>query len=468
MPSNDRYDAVIIGAGTSGGFIAQALTRAGLRCVVLEAGKDFTRKTYPRKDVDANAQLYWGGGVELTSDAGIGLLRPKVVGGGSIVNGALMDRFDDVAFDSWREASGVEFLTRSQLDPFYDRANQEIVIEEIPEGYRNGNADVFRRGFERNGYRYAALHRAQNNCRYEDGNCCIECLAGCPIESKQSMAVTTLRRAREAGLEVVSEFEAQRVEEAEDEVRITGIAADRSTHTYIGRRLVLAAGAIGNSRLLLASGFATRLPALGHNFYTHPQYMILARYAEAIHSQRGPLQTYKSDDPSFRRNGFKLENVFAPPAAIALLLPAFGARHQELMRNITHLACIEVAVRDTQPGRIRLSSRGLAVVDKKLNDEDRRRRDRGREAIRNIFHSTGAKEILEGSFAIGLHLMGGCNLGLDASKSVTSPEFRLHGSRNIYVGDSSIFPNAPGINPAFTIMALSLMTADQILKDARA
>jgi len=467
MPSNDRYDAVIIGAGTSGGFIAQALTRAGMKCVVLEAGKDFTRTTYPRKDVDANAQMYWGGGVELTSDAGIGLLRPKVVGGGSIVNGALMDRFDDLAFDAWRETSGVDFLSRAQLDPFYDRANQEIVIEEIPEGYRNGNADVFRRGFERNGYRHAALHRAQNNCRYEDGNCCIECLAGCPIESKQSMAVTTLRRGREAGLELVSEVEVQRIEEHADEVSVTAIAADRSVRNYRGRRLVLAAGAIGNSRLLLASGFASRLPALGQNFYTHPQYMILGRYEEAINSQRGPLQTYKSDDPSFRRNGFKLENVFAPPAAIALLLPAFGARHQQLMRDITHLACIEVAVRDTQPGRILLSSRGTAIVEKKLNAEDRRRRDLGREAIRNIFLSTGAKEILEGGFAIGLHLMGGCNLGVDAARSVTSPEFRLHGSRNIYVGDSSIFPNAPGINPAFTIMALSIMTADQILKDAR-
>ena len=467
MASNDIYDAVIIGAGTSGGFIAQALVQAGMRCVTLEAGKDYTRTTYPTKEVDANAQLYWGGGVELTSDAGIGLLRPKVVGGGSIVNGALMDRFDDIAFDPWRDESGVSFFSRAQLDPFYDRANQEIAIQDIPEAYRNGNAEMFRRGFERNGYRYAPLHRAQSNCRYEDGNCCIECLSGCLIESKQTMAVTTLRRARQGGLEVVSELEVQHVEDGADEVTVTGVGPDRVQQTFRGKRLVLAAGAIGNTRLLLASGFASRLPALGQNFYTHPQYMILGRYEEPINSHRGPLQTYKSDDPNFRRKGFKLENVFAPAAAIALLLPRFGKRHFELMKNISKLACIEVAVRDTNPGRIRLNSKGGAVVEKKLNDEDRRRHDLGRDAIRNIFLSTGAKEILEGGFAIGLHLMGGCNMGVDGTKAVTSPEFRLHGSRNIYVGDSSIFPNAPGINPAFTIMALSIMAADQILKDAR-
>ena len=100
--------------------------------------------------------------------------------------------------------------------------------------------------------------------------------------------------------------------------------------------------------------------------------------------------------------------------------------------------------------------------------EDQRRRKLGLEAIRNIFYATGAREIIEGDIAIGLHLMGGCNMGVDGARSVVSPEFRLHGSRRIYAGDSSIFPNAPGINPSYTIAALSLRAADQILRDVRA
>jgi choline dehydrogenase-like flavoprotein len=231
---------------------------------------------------------------------------------------------------------------------------------------------------------------------------------------------------------------------------------------------VLAAGAIGNSRLLLASGFDKRLPALGHNFYTHPQYMNLGVYDEPVNAQRGPLQSYKSNDPSFRRSGFKLENVFGPPVAVAMLVPGFGAAHMRRMKQITHFACIEVAVRDTNPGRIRVTSSGGAVIDKRLNDEDARRRDRGLAAIRNIFLSTGAREIIAGNIAIGLHLMGGCNIGVDPSRSVTAPDFHLHGCDNIYAADSSIFPNAPGINPSFTIMALSSMAADRIVRDRRA
>jgi choline dehydrogenase-like flavoprotein len=462
------HDAIIVGAGVSGATIANTLVRAGLTCVMLEAGRDFSTATYPRHELDATTQFYWGGGIELTSDAALGLLRPKVVGGGSVMNQALLDRFDDDAIDSWRARSGVEFFTRAGLDPWYERIERQISITTVPEEYANGNAGVFREGFARNGYRYAPLVRAQRDCRFGDGNSCIECLMGCRIESKQSMPVTQLRRARAAGLELVAEVEAQRVEALGDTVTVHGVGRDGSPQHWRGRRLICAAGAIGNSRLLLNSGFDARLPRLGHDFYTHPQFMTLGLYDRPIDAHRGPLQSYKSDDPTFRRGGFKLENVFSPPGAIAMLLPGFGRQHQRRMRQITHLACIEVAVRDTQPGRIRVRRRGTPIVDKPLNAEDRRRRDRGLAAIRNIFLATGAREIIEGDVAIGLHLMGGCSMGTDPARSVTGPDFRLHGIPNIYAADSSIFPDAPGINPSFTIMALAAMAAERIVADARA
>lgn len=462
-----NYDAVIVGAGVSGSFIANALTQGGMRCVLLEAGSDFDRTTYPRTEIDANAQLYWGGGIELNSDASIGLLRPKVVGGGSVVNQALVDRFDDLALDSWRDVSGVSFLQRKELDPWYDRAAREICIQTVPEEHRNGNAEIFRRGFELNGYRWARLERAQKDCRFEQGNCCIECLAGCRIESKQSTPVTVLRRARAAGLVVVSDFEARRVTEGPGEVVVAGMDRDGSVASYRAPRVVLACGAIGNSKLLLESGFGGRLPALGTRFYTHPQYMTLAIYDEPVNAHRGPLQSYKSDDPTFRRGGFKLENVFAPPVAIAMLVPGFGAPHLGRMKSITHMACIEVAVRDTNPGRVRVGRGGKLIVEKRLGTEDEARRERGRDAIRQIFAATGAREIIDGSFPIGLHLMGGCGIGTDPEQSVVSPEFCLHGSPRITVADSSVFPNAPGINPSFTIMALALKSGDGILRDAR-
>ena len=57
------------------------------------------------------------------------------------------------------------------------------------------------------------------------------------------------------------------------------------------------------------------------------------------------------------------------------------------------------------------------------------------------------------------------NMGVDPKTSVVDPEFRLHGYKNIFAADSSIFPNAPGINPSLTIMALSKKAAADILRN---
>lgn len=466
-----RRDVIIIGGGVSGLAWARDLAQAGMAPLVLEAGNRYDRHTYPRSELDGSAQLYWGGGVELTADAAIGILRPRVVGGGSIVNQALMDRFDDLALDDWRADSGVDWFTAADMDGWYARAEGHLILNPVPEEYRNRNAEIFAEGFRRNGYAWEPLRRAQSDCHFEDGNCCVECLNGCRIDSKQSAAITALPLAEAAGATLVPQVEVLRIVEHADHVEVTGrytVASPRAGETEQWRagRVVLASGAIGNTRLLLASGYQERLPALGTEFYTHPQYMNFGLFDEPVNAHRGPLQNYKSADPGFRRQGFKLENVYAGPSSIAMLMPGYGRAHMARMRSMPHFGCIEVCVRDTNPGRIRLGKGGATVVDKTLNAEDRRRRSAGMAAIRNIFVSMGAHSLIEGDIGIGLHLMGGCRIGVDARTSVVDPEFRLHGSRRIHAADSSVFPHAPGINPSLTVSALAIRAAAGVVKEA--
>jgi len=460
MPVPSRtFDVVIVGSGVSGSFIAHELASAGARCAVLEAGAAFDPPDYPSNELEGNASLYWSGGVELDTRARLCLLRPKVVGGGSVVNQALLDRFDDDALGSWRVRSGLEIFDSSEMAAWYARAEAELALQEIPEKHWNRNARIFREGFAKNGFRCAPLRRAQKDCRYEEGNDCIVCLNGCPISSKQSAAVTVLASAIAKGVTLVSGFEARQVGVSHGVNRVTGIHADGREETFFCGKLVLAAGAVGTTKLLLASGFGERLPWLGRGFFTHPQFMVFARYAEPVDAHRGPFQALKSDEPEFRRGGFKLENVFAPPGGLAMLLPLSGRRHAEVMKGMRHLACIEVAVRDTCAGRVTLDG-GAIRIRKRLNREDRRRRDRGLAAVDRIFRSTGALEIFPGAFPVGLHLMGGCAMGTDPQTSVVDARSRLHGHDGITIADSSVFPDAPGINPSLTIMALSIRAAD--------
>lgn len=460
-----QYDVIIIGAGVSGSFIAQDLALSGAKVLVIEAGRSFTRDTYPRTEMDGNAKLYWGGGVELNTSATLALLRPKVVGGGSIVNQALMDRFDSNALDSWRAQSGVSFFSEMNLAPWYHAAESELTIKEIPEKYRNGNAEIFAEGFAKNGYTCKPLIRAQRDCQFEAGNDCIECLSGCRIDSKQSTSITTLKRAMQAGCQLASSCEVEQVTTKNGGVIIDGRTQWGMPFSFSTRKVVLAAGAIGNSRLLLNSGFQKKLPAIGKGFYTHPQFMVMGLYNKEINAHKGPLQSYKSADSGFRLKGFKLENVFAPPVAISMLVPGKGPGHLSKMKEITKIACIEVAVRDTNPGTISVNRKGRAQIQKELNFLDLERKSNGLEAINNIFQSTNAREIIPGRLGIGLHLMGGLAMGASATAAVVNPEFKLHGEQNIYAADSSIFPNAPGINPSLTIMALSKMAASFIGKE---
>ena len=54
-------------------------------------------------------------------------------------------------------------------------------------------------------------------------------------------------------------------------------------------------------------------------------------------------------------------------------------------------------------------------------------------------------------------------LGLSGDDAVVNPEGRAFDVPNLYICDNSVFPSALSVNPALTIMALSLRTADKFL-----
>jgi choline dehydrogenase-like flavoprotein len=88
--------------------------------------------------------------------------------------------------------------------------------------------------------------------------------------------------------------------------------------------------------------------------------------------------------------------------------------------------------------------------------------DDGLNTVEEMYRSVGAREVVRCPMPFGLHLMGGCVMGTDGATSVVNPEFQVHDHPHFYCADSSIFPNAPGINPALTIMALAHRMAETI------
>lgn len=88
----------------------------------------------------------------------------------------------------------------------------------------------------------------------------------------------------------------------------------------------------------------------------------------------------------------------------------------------------------------------------------------GTDKLKEILEASGAKYVIDSPYYFGLHLMGGCRMGTDPKNSVVGPDYRVHGHKNVFVCDSSLYPNAPGINPGLTIMALSHRLSEELTK----
>jgi len=228
------------------------------------------------------------------------------------------------------------------------------------------------------------------------------------------------------------------------------------------KNVILSGGAFGTTSLLLKSGFKKQLPSIGRYFATHPQFMFFGLYDEIINAHKGMFQSVASKDPRFRAKGFKLENVFAGPASVAMLYTGFGADHLDFMQHYNRMTCAEVAVRDENAGEIMVDKKGKMVVKKEMTEQDHSRMNQGVDVLKEILAASGAKRVIESPMYFGLHLMGGARIGTDDVTAAVDPDFRLKNQKNIFVCDSSVFPNAPGINPALTIMALAHKLSEQL------
>ena len=65
------------------------------------------------------------------------------------------------------------------------------------------------------------------------------------------------------------------------------------------------------------------------------------------------------------------------------------------------------------------------------------------------------------------HTIGTCRMGTNPDTAVVDPDGRAFDVPNLYVSDNSTFPSSLAANPALTIMAIALRTADRFLERAQ-
>jgi cholesterol oxidase len=552
------YDTVIVGSGFGGAVAAWRLAaaqRAAGRLVsvcVLERGKRYRRGEFPRDFTDPRSWFWRGGGrggwtglYDYRSFGDMGVLSGTGVGGTSLVYldvqlDAFPSTFDFVGPEG-RRRWPAEVDWARELKPYYDRLTEMLQPTPIPEpplkthALYGGAAGIGEDGrFElvplaiywgRDGCERGVLNPdpygrggpPQHGCAF-----CGECYIGCNIHAKNTLDLNYLWLAERAGAEVHSRRNVVAIERnGPDHPQHPGgytvVYEDVRWRPFGGqvsaRRLILAAGALGSTELLLRAkrGFrggkrgAPALPALsdrlGSCFSGNGDFGAMAtRTNRDTAPMVGPTITAKLNYADERvGHGFLIEDGGLPDILRAHLrrLPGELAIWRRVLRAIKDIGWGNAdrrvveglfgwldfeTVRDSLPflvmghdaadGSMDLDDDGMLT----LNWPHAASMDLWRgieETVRRISEAPppgfDGNSVFNPTWAlkkqlITVHPLGGCPMGASPEEGVVDHVGRVFGYPELYVLDAAIVPSAVGANPSKTIGALAERVMDHLIR----
>jgi choline dehydrogenase-like flavoprotein len=475
-------DAVIVGSGAGGATVAHELAEAGLDVVIVEEGPSVSREDFAGKALDRIVKYCRRNGFTTTlGSSAIPVPMGCVVGGTTVMNSGTFLRAPEAVLSRWAEEHGVELAAPERMGPQYEMLAERLEIQPVSDDIMGRNGQVVRRGAEKLGLRSQPIPRAARNCAGTG-----QCAFGCPRDAKRAMHLTSLPAAVRHGARIYARC---RVEEILMEgSRARGVraqildASGRPTGhrlTVRARAVFLCAGALMTPALLARSRTATSGAPLGRHLRIHPGNGITGRFDEVIDGWQGAMQSYAIDE--LAHEGILLEATF-PPLGMsysAAALPGVGEEHARRLSEYPRMASIGSIISDTSTGRVReLPGLGTSMLYR-MNAEDVQRTVRATALAARVLFAAGADEVYPGLPAVPVlrslsevdtferrswraselkmsayHPMGTARMGSDPSSSVCDPSGRVHGTPNLYVADTSLFPGSTHVNPQYTLMAL--------------
>jgi choline dehydrogenase-like flavoprotein len=491
-----RADVCVIGAGAGGAVVAAELAEGGADVVLLEQGHRHDPNEFTGRPPRMLARLYRDAGQTLTlGNPPIMLPLGRGLGGTTLVNSGTCFRTPGAVLARWQHEFGLD-LDERLLAPCFERVERALSVAEVTPELAGGNAAVARRGAERLGWSHGYLKRNARGC-VGSGVCAF----GCPTSAKQHTGITYVPRAQRAGARIVTGASVERVlvelvpaapppaapppaspapaspvrtlPPARRHLRAVGALARLASGAALEVRapvVIVAAGTIHTSLLLLRSGLGGASGQLGRNLSLHPATAAFALMPDIVDMATGVPQSLYIDE--FAPEGIVFEGVAGPPAYAAMSLPLTGARHAAAMADYPRLAQFGLMVSDSSRGRVhRVAGRVLIRYD--LADSDLLRFRTGLARLLELFTAAGAREVYlplppgitpararrRDLKLMAFHPLGTARADARASHGVIDGDLQLHDARGVYVADGSAVPCSLGVNPQMTIMALATRLA---------
>ncbi|MGV1047286.1 MAG: GMC family oxidoreductase [Solirubrobacterales bacterium] len=480
-------DACIVGSGAGGSVVAARLAEAGLTVLVLEAGSYRNEADFRQLEAEAGS-MFLGGGTVWAEQGELALLAGSGLGGGTVINSLACRPTPEDVRANWA-ALGLEGVDGPEWEEKTKTVWEKLGVNTEATRY-NRNAEKLIEGLTACGLEH---HRIPRNASIDDDpRFCGYCNAGCQQGCKRSTLKNYLEDAARAGARFVVDCFVDRLRT--EEGRVAGVEARvGATRLEVKAPLVVvAAGGIESPALLLRSGIGG--PAVGKNLRVHPAYMVTGVYEEPIEAWDGQLITVMSFDFQHceGESGFFISPLGLSPVAWAGHSPwTDGRSSRELFASFPRMATWHAIGHDRGSGEVVLDRDGGAVVRWRLEDElDRRVAIRGHIELARIHRAAGAEEVftfhwqprrwrrgedfdayqqelaaapVSDCTAYSAHQMGSCRMGSSPASAVADCEGQLHDVEGVWIGDTSAFPTAPGVNPMITAMVLAERTASRIL-----
>jgi choline dehydrogenase-like flavoprotein len=496
-----RADVVVVGSGAGGGVIAAELAAGGKKVVVLEAGGYFDGETALQWEVLAAPNVFYrGGGLTATADGNVNLWAGATLGGGTTVNWSNCVRPPAALRQGWAAEHGLSDVDSPDFDEHLDAVLARIGANEEASVYNGPNLRMVD-GAQKLGWSHRrALLNIDPRLIEADRGALLT--YGDRTGAKQGTLRTYLVDAAAKDARVFIRTTATRIlvrdgRAAGVQARFTAEDGTATTFTIDADTVVVACGALETPALLLRSGIGG--PAVGQHLHLHPSILLTGSYAEPQRGWEGPIQSALVDEfayPADDASGFLIESVASQVGATAATLPWNGpAEHKRRMALAGHMVALVAIVADRGAGTVSVDGTGNAVHHYPLEDvRDQAAWMRGLDALARLHAAAGADEIWPltpaypapawrrgedldaaiaawrqiplgptGHYLGSAHQMGSARLGTDVATSVARPTGELHDVPGVWIGDTSAFPTALGVNPMVTCMALSRRTAIAIL-----
>ena len=479
MTQTQHVDVAIVGSGPGGSVIAHEATKRGLSTLLIERGPLCTASDMHRHELRMIPRLYKDGGLFLSAEMDMFILQGSCVGGSSVLANMVMMRPPRAAIANWT-ALGAD-LDFARLEAHFSDIERELCVQLPAASNVSRSSALFKAAAERLGMQPRYMEKALGAC---DG--CGYCNVACTLDTKQSALTTYVEWARRAGARVIAQAEVVSIRHRRGRARELELAVGRAREPMRvqAKQIVISAGAIGSSALLLKSG-------IRHNVGTRLSFnagaMVVGEYPFDVDGWDGDQMTV-----CLAGDGYIIEATHNPPMSMALTTPGWFGEHSALMRRGRRLGFVGALVATEAVGRV-VHSRffGHEEVHFRLPEANLVTLQRGIAQISDVLFEAGAERVLlpnhrltalhheserssiaalvrnTRDFAFGsAHPQGGNPLSDDPTIGAIDRDFAVHGFDNLFVCDASVFPSCIGVNPIHTILAVAKHAAPRIFARA--